>query len=125
MKMPRSRTVASRRARARVRDLIPFFDSFEERQLLSGFLQGTVVDPGNNPLGGATVNLYDSSSALVGTVVTGSNGYYQFNNLAAGTYDLVEVPPAATPAMAPPPSRRSIPSSPPPPRGRQPRSWCR
>ena len=93
MKMPRSRTVASRRASARVRDLIPFFDSFEERQLLSGFLQGTVVDPGNNPLGGATVDLYDSSNALVGTVVTGSSGYYQFNNLAAGTYDLVEAPP--------------------------------
>ncbi len=78
---------------ARVRDLIPFFDSFEERQLLSGFLQGTVVDPNNNPLSGAKVDLYDSSSAFVGEVVTGSSGYYQFNNLAAGTYDLVETPP--------------------------------
>ena len=87
-------TSGKRRRKDRACDIMPFIEAFEERCLMTGFLQGTVVDSSNSPVQYATVNLYNSSSVLVGTVVTPADGYYQFNNLAAGNYQLVEMPPA-------------------------------
>ncbi len=39
-----------------------------------------IQDPGERPLPGATVNLYDASGALVATTTTDANGNYLFNN---------------------------------------------
>ena len=93
MKTLKSRPFTARRCKERSRKILPSLETFEDRCLLSGFLQGTVFAPGNIPLSGATVDLYNSSNAQVGTVVTPSNGYYQFDNLTAGTYELFETPP--------------------------------
>jgi LPXTG-site transpeptidase (sortase) family protein len=48
------------------------------------------MDPGELPLAGVTVRLYDNSNNLVGTVVTGANGTYRFSGLTDGNYTVVE-----------------------------------
>ena len=94
VKMPRFRPSSDRRRKGRNRNVMPILENCEDRRLLSGFLQGTVLDPSNNPLPDATVELFDpTGTTLIASQVTGSNGYYQFDNLAAGNYKLVEIPP--------------------------------
>ncbi len=97
MRTPRFRPSSFRRRKDRSRKIIPLLEVFEERCLMTGFLQGTVVDNSNNPVLNATVDLYNSSAMLVGSQTTGlngySNGYYQFDNLTPGNYQLVEIPP--------------------------------
>src|SRR5690349_19773767 len=93
----------------------PALEVFESRQLLTSgvFLQGTAftdansnsqLDPGESPLPGATIKLYDSThTTQLGQATTDANGQYLFedgngtvfnNNLTPGTYQVTEVPPA-------------------------------
>ena len=51
-------------------------------------------ETGDNNLSGVTLKLYNSSNVLAGTTTSGSDGTYAFNNLAAGTYRVVESQPA-------------------------------
>ena len=52
--------------------------------------QNNRLDNGDTPLAGWTVNL-TNSSGLVGSVVTNATGFFQFNNLTAGNYNISEV----------------------------------
>ena len=97
----------------RVRVVVSSLEAFEERCLLTGFLQGTVLDTGNHPLVGATVELYNSSNA----VRRQRRRPHRADTISstawrrAPTIWLKSLPPD-TPAAVPPPSmRRSIPSS--------------
>src|SRR5437762_68241 len=84
--------------RSRSRRASLMVEQLEDRQLLSGFLQGTVFEPGNLapskrlPLPGATVQLYGGST-LIGQRITDASGAYLFDNVPAGTYLLKELPP--------------------------------
>ena len=68
---------------------------------LAGYVYEDVQNDGNrsdgNAVSGATVNAFrlnpDSTLTPVGTTTSDRNGYYQFTNLPAGTYSIVEVPP--------------------------------
>jgi hypothetical protein len=51
-----------------------------------------VRDPGDGPLAGFTFNLLDGSGNLLRTVQSDLNGNWSFLSLAAGTYQVVEVP---------------------------------
>jgi len=55
---------------------------------VTGSISGTVRTQDNNVLSNATVNLENTSSGVRQTAVTDSQGEYQFNNLAGGTYRL-------------------------------------
>ncbi|MGA2254821.1 MAG: prealbumin-like fold domain-containing protein, partial [Thermoguttaceae bacterium] len=84
-----------------------FIEPLEKRQMLSsgGFLQGTAfvdanhdhtLDSNDPYLNGAIISLYQGSSTSgtpLATAVTGPNGQYIFQGLAAGLYTLVETPP--------------------------------
>src|SRR5262249_9353530 len=83
-------------------------DRLEDRCLpATGFLQGvSFVDVNGNhqydlgidtPKVGATIQLYsvvNNTPTLQTTTTTGPGGSYQFNGLAAGTYQLKEIPTA-------------------------------
>jgi uncharacterized repeat protein (TIGR01451 family)/choice-of-anchor A domain-containing protein len=83
-------------------------ERLEDRYLLdAGLLQGVAFidlkgdhqyDPGiDPPKVGATIQLYsvvNGSSTLQATTTTGADGSYQFTGLAAGTYQLKEIPTA-------------------------------
>lgn len=51
-------------------------------------------DPGDEPLAGVTIQLFDSDGNLVGTTITNDDGSYGFSNLAAGDYYVQFVAPA-------------------------------
>ena len=74
----------------------PLVELFEPRILLTspdGFLQGYVLTNSQTPLPEpATISLYNSSNAAVGTETTSPTGYYSFNNtvIAPGQYTLKE-----------------------------------
>jgi protocatechuate 3,4-dioxygenase beta subunit len=53
-----------------------------------------VRDPGETPLAGVTIQLFNSQGTLVGTTQTNAQGFYQFNDLAPGTYVVKEQQPA-------------------------------
>lgn len=54
-----------------------------------------IRDPGEDPIPGVTVKLLRGDGTDTGlTAVTNSSGFYQFTNLDAGTYRVVEVHPA-------------------------------
>jgi hypothetical protein len=69
---------------------------------------GDGIGPGDTPLGGVTIQLFrdvDNSGtfdpvldgpAVAQTVTANGTGAYSFNNVQAGTYFVVEVPPAGT-----------------------------
>jgi len=66
---------------------------------LKGFVwddadQDGVQDVGESGLPNVTVDLYDGAKALVNTVITDSNGRYQFDGLKPGNYFVDVVPPA-------------------------------
>ena len=48
---------------------------------------------GEEPLGGVTIELLDSNGNVIQTTTTDDRGFYQFSNLAPGTYSLREVQP--------------------------------
>ncbi|MBK7307961.1 MAG: carboxypeptidase regulatory-like domain-containing protein [Chitinophagaceae bacterium] len=47
-----------------------------------------IQDAGEPGVAGVTVTLYNSGGTAIGTTTTDANGYYQFINLAAGTYSV-------------------------------------
>ncbi len=66
-----------------------FFSGLSYSQILTGKIDGTVVDEGGNPLPGATVEI--SSPALMGGLrpqISSERGAYRFSNLAPGIYKL-------------------------------------
>lgn len=69
----------------------------------AGFLQGMVfldqnengaLDIGEPPIQGAEVRLYSGGGALLDTDFTDAQGQFEFLDLTAGDYTLVQVPPA-------------------------------
>jgi serine-aspartate repeat-containing protein C/D/E len=52
------------------------------------------TDPTVPPLAGVTIELLDSKGVILQTTQTDANGYYQFTNLAAGTYSVRKITPA-------------------------------
>ena len=79
-------------ARRQLTKRVLAMEPLEQRTLLSlGFLQGFALLPGDTPQVGATITLHPVS--LVGsdaTTTTNTDGYYQFQNVAPGTYQLSE-----------------------------------
>jgi hypothetical protein len=64
-----------------------------------GDLNGHVKELDNDPVSGATMNLYDSGSNLIATTTTDGAGYYEFLDLEAGDYTVELISPAGyTPA---------------------------
>jgi hypothetical protein len=55
-----------------------------------------IQDPGEAGLQGVTVQLLDSSSTVIATTITGPDGSYVFDNLAAGDYSVAIVLPPGT-----------------------------
>ncbi|WOK38119.1 SdrD B-like domain-containing protein [Sphingomonas sp. C3-2] len=53
-----------------------------------------VQDPGETPIPGVEIQLFDEQGNLVTTTVTGPDGSYRFDHLEAGSYTVVEVQPA-------------------------------
>jgi len=103
-----ARTTAEARRRSR-----PALEAMEDRRLMTagaGFLTGTVfldsaatgaLDPADAYVAGATVQLYRAgASTPLATQLSGANGQYLFTGLAAGKYQLKEVPPAGYRATA-------------------------
>ena len=83
---------ASRR-RWSVRKGRPSLEGLECRQLLSngnGFVQGFAFNSSNSPVSGAAVQLLTTSNTLVASTTTNSDGYYAFNNVTPGTYNVAE-----------------------------------
>ena len=72
---------------------------------ITGFVK-CVDKPGEDGINGVTIRLYDSAGNLLATTLThnqnGLDGYYEFTNLAPGTYRIVEddqnLPPGITDA---------------------------
>jgi len=54
-------------------------------------VQGFAFTNSNTPVSGATVELLTTSNTLVASTTTNSSGYYGFNNVAPGTYNVMEV----------------------------------
>src|SRR5215469_12762318 len=54
----------------------------------TGSVQGTITDPSNAAVSGATVTLTDSSTSAERTAVTNDAGRYIFPNVPPGTYDV-------------------------------------
>jgi serine-aspartate repeat-containing protein C/D/E len=52
------------------------------------------IDDGEARLGGVTIQLFNSSGAIIATTKTASDGTYSFTNLRPGTYNVHEVQPA-------------------------------
>ena len=60
-----------------------------------------VQEVGENGLAGVTVTLFDAAGASIGTTTTDALGFYQFTNLAPGTYSVGFANPAGyTPTIA-------------------------
>ncbi|MGN7979398.1 SdrD B-like domain-containing protein [Microbacterium sp. 22195] len=55
-----------------------------------------VQDPGEKPIGGVTVKLFDENGALVATTKTDENGYYAFTDLKPSTEYTIEFPKSVT-----------------------------
>ena len=56
--------------------------------------QDGILDPGEQPFPGVTVNLFDSLGNLIGTQVTGNDGSWLFSDLEPGDYVVEFVTPA-------------------------------
>ena len=98
----RSRT--DRKNRGRREQLFrakPAIESFEPRLLLAtGFVQGFAVDNSNAPIPGATITLINpGNNTVVATATTNADGYYGFNGVAPGTYDVSETAPGYAPVL--------------------------
>jgi serine-aspartate repeat-containing protein C/D/E len=66
---------------------------------LSGYVyhdqnQNGVRDSGEAPIAGVAVRLVDAAGAVAATATTDADGFYQFANLRAGEYAIVQVHPA-------------------------------
>ena len=88
------------RRRVKRNSLRPTIELFEPKVLLSdGFVQGFATNAANAPLAGAIIELINPSNNSYITTTTNSEGYYGFNNVAPGTYDVSELAPGYTPAL--------------------------
>ncbi len=56
-------------------------------------IRNCLIDPGELPIAGVTIRLYDTAGNLIGTTLTDANGFYKFENLAPGTYMVRETQP--------------------------------
>src|SRR5690349_16598996 len=63
-------------------------------QTTSATLQGTVTDPSNAAVPGASVELKDTAMGAVRMTVSTSEGIFRFNSVVPGIYDLTIRPPA-------------------------------
>ncbi|KAI2514320.1 oxidoreductase [Fragilaria crotonensis] len=61
--------------------------------VFDGIPPGTVKDDNGGPLSGVTVQLKDSTGAVVRTTATNGSGAYLFSNVFPGTYTLFEINP--------------------------------
>lgn len=52
-----------------------------------------LIDAGDQPIAGVTIELYTSEGQLVATTTTDANGRYRFENLFPGYYSVVEIQP--------------------------------
>ncbi|MGO9463376.1 MAG: carboxypeptidase regulatory-like domain-containing protein, partial [Isosphaeraceae bacterium] len=79
--------------RARIRRNRPSLEVCEPRLLMAtGFVQGFALTSTGAAIPEATVQLLDpSTNAVDYTTTTGSNGYYAFNNVPTGTYNVNEI----------------------------------
>ncbi|QDU25163.1 Serine-aspartate repeat-containing protein D precursor [Anatilimnocola aggregata] len=65
---------------------------------LSGYvhedpIRNCIFDPGEKPISGVTITLYDANGVQLATTITDQNGFYKFDNLAPGTYMVRETQP--------------------------------
>ncbi|MDZ4819877.1 MAG: SdrD B-like domain-containing protein, partial [Planctomycetota bacterium] len=78
-------------------------EQLEDRRVMAGFIQGFAFidagvpnnhfDAGELPKVGATIELRSADgSALLQSVMTGADGYYRFDGLTTGTYQVKEIP---------------------------------
>ena len=75
----------------------PSIELIESRLLMAtGFVQGFDLDASNTPIPGATVKLENTSTSQIITTTTDASGYYAFNGVAPGTYDVTETSPGYT-----------------------------
>jgi len=87
----------SSRRRGSLRKVRASLEIFEPRQLLSnnlGFVQGFALTSLGAPVVGATVQLLTTSNKPLtppATTTTNSSGYYGFNGVTPGTYNVMEV----------------------------------
>jgi serine-aspartate repeat-containing protein C/D/E len=56
-------------------------------------IRNCIFDPGEKPISGVTIRLYDVGGNLIATTLTDNNGFYKFDNLAPGTYMVRESQP--------------------------------
>jgi serine-aspartate repeat-containing protein C/D/E len=66
---------------------------------ISGFvhedpIRNCLIDPGEKPISGVTIGLYDTAGNLLSTTLTDANGFYKFDELPPGTYMVRETQPA-------------------------------
>jgi serine-aspartate repeat-containing protein C/D/E len=78
------------------------FVNYDFCEMLPVTIAGTVwvdinencdIDPNEQRLGGVTIQLFDTSGAVIATTTTAADGTYEFINLRPGTYSLHEVQP--------------------------------
>ena len=66
-----------------------------------GTLLGTVTDPHNAVVAGATVTATVPTTGMKRSVVTDGQGFYSFQNLGVGTYDVRSRRPGSSLSAAP------------------------
>ena len=54
----------------------------------TGQISGNVLYHGESPIPNVTVDLHDANGTVIGSTITSTAGYYEFNNLAYGHYTL-------------------------------------
>src|SRR5882762_7940620 len=54
----------------------------------TGSIEGTVADPAQLAIANATVKITERQTGVVTSTITNSSGYYLFQNLAGGIYDI-------------------------------------
>lgn len=78
-------------------------DEYNFGELLPASIRGRVhadtngnctLDPGEKPIAGVTIQLFDAHGTLVATTKTNAAGEYQFENLLPGIYTVHELQPA-------------------------------
>ncbi len=79
------------------------------QSLTAGTVSGTVTDPNNAVVPGATVTIENSVTAYKQTVTTGSDGVYRFNNVPPNNYVFSASAPGFTGAHGPISVRSSVP----------------
>jgi protocatechuate 3,4-dioxygenase beta subunit len=77
-------------------------DQYNFGELLPASIHGRVhadtngnceFDPGEKPLAGVKIELYNASGTLIATTTTDTHGEYEFNGLTPGSYTIHEVQP--------------------------------